>query len=83
MKPNAVDQAEFIGGPEDGRIVDRTSLPLLRVSDDDEGVREIPMFILIDEDLDLQDGDELELILIGQYVCEETGGERLKYRWVD
>ena len=82
MKSNNVEEVEFIGGPEDGRIVDTGSLPLLKVSDPAAGIREIPMFLRLDDDFKLEEGDEVELVLLGQYVCESTAGERLKYHWV-
>ncbi len=83
MKPKRVEQVEFIGGPEDGRVIDSRSLPLLKVAVGDDGTREIPMFVRLDDDFEVEEGDELELVLIGQYVCEPGEGERLKYRWLE
>jgi hypothetical protein len=82
MNANHVEHLEFIGGPEDGLVVDSAFLPFLMVTEDEDGSPEIPMFIRLEKDLTVEEGRNAKLVLIGQYVCDDPGRERLKYLWV-
>lgn len=74
-------QAEFVGGPEDGRFLDEDLLRQLGPTLDagDEG--RIPLLLRGDETASFEPGDEIEVVLLGFYV-REKGSNPPKFRWI-
>ena len=79
MKQCDIRRLEFIGGPEDGRIVELSAAVALNIPAPSEAA--VPL--LLHGDLsDVREGDEIELTLLGQYVPASRKGDCVKYEWV-
>ncbi len=75
MKPLAIARIEFLGGPEDGRVLDVDYLQTLFHGADATGSDQIPM---IERDLSCP---ESVYRVIGCYVARERKGKTLLYHW--
>ncbi|QJE95999.1 hypothetical protein [Luteolibacter luteus] len=72
-----IARVEFVGGPEDGRIVNADQFRGWEAMT--ESVGEPPMPVAIGEGTIPADGEELELL--GMYVIGEVEGSTLRYMW--
>jgi hypothetical protein len=75
MKPLSVTCIEFLGGPEDGRVLDLGYLETLLHGTNAEGADQIPMI-----ERDLQSTGTVYRV-IGCYVAGERKGKTLLYHW--
>jgi hypothetical protein len=76
MKPLAVTYIEFLGGPEDGRVLEVGYLETLFHGANAEGADQIPM---IERDMH-HTGTVYRVI--GCYVARERKGKKLLYHWM-
>ena len=72
-----IERVEFVGGPEDGRIVNADQFRGWEALT--ESVGEPPMPVAIGEGTIPAGGEELELL--GIYVIGEVAGSTLRYAW--
>ena len=82
MKQEDIKQVEFIGGPEDGRLMDSSVLESLEFEIDSEGYGHIPLMLRMDEQPDFEAGDEVELQFLGVYIAKGVKGGRLRLEWI-
>lgn len=75
MQPLAVRRIEFLGGPEDGRVLDVSCLQRVLHGVDAAGADQIPM---IERDMNSR-GTVYRVI--GCYVASELRGKTLLYYW--
>lgn len=75
MQPLAVTRIEFLGGPEDGRVLDVNCLEKVFHGADANGADQIPM---IERDISSR-GTVYRVI--GCYVARELKGKKLIYHW--
>lgn len=78
MKGQSVRKIEFVGGPEDGRVIDAEAFLLLS-SEANHNEDYIPLIVRDNEGA--PPGEEAEFRLLGLYVMEKVVGETLLYHW--
>ena len=81
MKENNIKHVEFIGGPEDGRILDASFLDNFEFDSDSGEHANIRLMMKLGDPRPLEVGDEQELQLLGEYVAKEVKDGRLRYEW--
>lgn len=78
MKP-AVKSTEFIGEPKDGLVVDGEFLGSLDQRFDPEMGENIRM--MYETAPELEEEEEMEVVLIGRYICSAECGGHLIFQW--
>jgi hypothetical protein len=81
MRPPRSTLPEFIGGPEDGLVLDEALWQQLQLEQLPGGEDLIPMLLEGSDTGDFEEGDEVELVLKGFYV-EEEDSDPPRFRWV-
>lgn len=82
VKEEDIKQVEFIGGPEDGRLVDSSLLESFEFEIDAGGQAPIPLLLRMDDQPDFEAGDEVELQFLGVYVAQGVRDGRLRFEWM-
>lgn len=81
MATRKTKTAEFIGGPEDGLLVEpekiAASTLMLSIGDDDE----IPVVFSTGGACDFEPGDGVEIVFLGVYIRESGPGPQ-NYQWM-
>ena len=82
IRNDIITRIEFVGGPEDGRILDLGECPVLVTTGEAEDVGRVPMLLALDNFEDLEEGDELEVVILGHYVSTRSVGNCAKFDWI-
>ncbi|MEO7097795.1 MAG: hypothetical protein ABI162_00420 [Luteolibacter sp.] len=82
MKEEYIKLVEFIGGPEDGRLLDSSFLDCFEFEMDAQEHGSIPLMLNMDGQQEFEAGDEVEVQLLGVYVAKKVEGGRLKFEWI-
>ena len=82
IRKDMITRIEFVGGPEDGRILEFSECPALVTTEEAGEVGKVPMFLAMDNFENFKEGDELELIILGHYVSHRNVGDCAKFDWI-
>ena len=82
MRNDIITRIEFVGGPEDGRILDLSECPALVTAGEAGDGGKVPMFLALDHLENFEEGDELELVILGHYVSQRNVGNCAKFDWI-
>ena len=82
IRKDMITRIEFVGGPEDGRILELREYPAMVTAEEAEEVGKVPMFLAMDNLEDYEEGDELELVILGHYVSYRSVGDCAKFDWI-
>ncbi|MCW1883563.1 hypothetical protein OKA04_02415 [Luteolibacter flavescens] len=81
IRNDIITRIEFVGGPEDGRILELDELPVpLATGEDREGSR-VPMLLALDNQNRRADEGEFVVIILGHYVSHRSEGNCAKFDW--
>jgi hypothetical protein len=76
-----ITRIELLGGPEDGRILERADWPMMVTVADAPSTGKIPLVIALDDPPTLEEGDEIELLILGYYGFCRVAGDCAKFEW--
>ncbi|MCW1923073.1 hypothetical protein OKA05_10960 [Luteolibacter arcticus] len=82
IRNDIITRIEFVGGPEDGRILELSDCPAMVTAEEAEEIGKVSMFLAMDNLESFEEGDELELIILGHYVSSSSDGSCAKFDWV-
>ena len=82
IRKDIITRIEFVGGPEDGRILELNECPAMVTAEDAGEVGKVPMFLAMDNFENFEEGDELELVILGHYVSYRSVGNCAKFNWI-
>jgi hypothetical protein len=82
IRNHIITRIEFVGGPEDGRILDLSECPAMITAGEAEEIGKVPMFLAMDNLEGCQEGDELELVILGHYISTRSVGNCAKFDWI-
>lgn len=82
IRNDIMTRIEFVGGPEDGRVLELSDCPAMVTAEEAEITGKVPMFLAMDGVDRLEKGDELELVILGYYVSDRCVGNCAKFEWV-
>ena len=82
IRNDIITRIEFVGGPEDGRILELSECPAMLTAEEAEDIGKVPMFLAMDNLEGFEEGDELELVILGHYVSYRCVGNCAKFDWI-
>ncbi len=77
-----ITRIEFIGGPEDGGMLELGDSPAVVAAEEAEAAGRVPMLLALDDVERLEEGDEFDLVILGCYVSHSCEGSCARFRWV-